>query len=48
MGPVTAGGSTSGELKMDEELLCRLSNEDFALSMGGDMIDGLGMPNVSL
>jgi hypothetical protein len=38
MGPVTAGASLSGELNTDEELLCKLSKEDLALSAGDDML----------
>ena len=38
MGPVTAGTSLSGELNTDEELLCKLSKEDLALSAGDDML----------
>ena len=39
MGPVTAGASLSGELNMDEELLCKLAKEDLALSVGDDIFD---------
>ena len=37
MGPATAGASLSGDVRTDE-LLRRLSNEDFALSVGDDIL----------
>lgn len=39
MGPVTGGGSLSGELRIDEALLCRLSKEDLVLRGGDIMVD---------
>lgn len=39
IGPFTAGGSLSGELRTDEVLLCRLSKEDLVLRGGDNMVD---------
>lgn len=36
--PVTGGGSLSGELRIDEVLLRRLSEEDLALRGGENMV----------
>lgn len=38
MGPVIAGGSLSGALQTDEELLYKLSEEDLVLRAGGTMV----------
>ena len=38
IGPVTGGGSLSGELRIDEVLLRRLSEEDLALRGGDSMV----------
>jgi hypothetical protein len=39
MGPSIAGGSLSGELRIDDELLRKLSKEDLVLRGGDSMVD---------